>query len=44
MFVWGASQRGIPVQVNVIGTAMFIAAVALTVAGQWLGNRRKATA
>ncbi|MGW6918911.1 ABC transporter permease [Kitasatospora sp. NPDC054939] len=44
MFVWGASQRGIPVQVNVIGTAMFIAAVALTVAGQWLGNRRKPAA
>ncbi|MER7757619.1 ABC transporter permease [Kitasatospora sp. NPDC097643] len=44
MFVWGASQRGIPVQVNVIGTGMFVAAVALTVAGQWLGNRRKATA
>src|SRR6476659_8133324 len=42
MFVWGASQRGIPVQVNVIGTAMFVAAVLLTVAGQWIGNRRKA--
>lgn len=44
MFVWGASQRGIPVQVNVIGTAMFLAAVVLTVAGQWVGNRRKASA
>ncbi|MEW1913944.1 ABC transporter permease [Kitasatospora sp. NPDC085895] len=44
MFVWGASQRGIPVQVNVIGTAMFLAAVVLTVAGQWIGNRRKARA
>ena len=24
MYVWGAAQRGIPLQVNVIGTAMFV--------------------
>ena len=28
MFVWGATQRGIPPQVNVIGTAMFVIALA----------------
>jgi spermidine/putrescine transport system permease protein len=42
MFVWGSSQRGTPVQVNVIGTAMFLAAVLLTVGGQWIANRRRA--
>jgi spermidine/putrescine transport system permease protein len=29
MYVWGAAQRGIPPQVNVIGTAMFAVAVLL---------------
>ena len=27
MFVWGSAQRGMPAQVNVIGTAMFLIAV-----------------
>ena len=27
MFVWGAAQRGIPPQVNVMATAMFVIAV-----------------
>ncbi|MDG4789674.1 ABC transporter permease [Micromonospora sp. WMMD1102] len=39
MYVWGASQRGIPPQVNVVGTAMFaVALLALAAAG--LGRRR----
>jgi spermidine/putrescine transport system permease protein len=42
MFVWGAAQKGLPVQVNVIGTLMFVAAVLCVVAGQLLGRRRKA--
>ena len=25
MYVWGAAQRGTPVQINVIGTVMFLA-------------------
>jgi spermidine/putrescine transport system permease protein len=29
MYVWGASQRGIPPQVNVIGTAMFLVSLLL---------------
>ncbi|GGM20323.1 ABC transporter permease [Micromonospora sonchi] len=29
MYVWGAAQRGIPPQVNVIGTAMFLIALLL---------------
>ncbi|MFG3253562.1 ABC transporter permease [Streptomyces sp. NPDC048172] len=41
MFVWGAAQRGVPVQVNVIGTAMFVIAVAIVLGGQITANRRK---
>lgn len=41
MFVWGAAQRGVPVQVNVIGSAMFVLAVALVVCGQFVTNRRR---
>ncbi|MFD5033420.1 ABC transporter permease [Streptomyces sp. NPDC058405] len=44
MFVWGSAQRGTPVQINVIGTAMFVVAVLLVVAGQLVSNRRKKTA
>ncbi|WP_345945201.1 ABC transporter permease [Streptomyces albus subsp. chlorinus] len=41
MFVWGAAQRGVPVQVNVIGSAMFVLAVALVLGGQLTANRRR---
>ncbi|MFJ8670354.1 ABC transporter permease [Streptomyces sp. NPDC093589] len=41
MFVWGSAQRGTPVQINVIGTAMFLVAVLCVVVGQLAGNRRK---
>ncbi|MCX2181547.1 ABC transporter permease [Streptomyces sp. SKN60] len=44
MFVWGSAQRGTPVQINVIGTAMFVIAVLVVVAGQIVTNRRKKTA
>ncbi|MEU1279523.1 ABC transporter permease [Streptomyces sp. NPDC005805] len=44
MFVWGSAQRGTPVQINVIGTAMFVIAVLVVVAAQVIGNRRKKTA
>jgi spermidine/putrescine transport system permease protein len=40
MFVWGASQRGTPVQINVIGTVMFLAALLLVASGQLISNRR----
>jgi len=29
MYIWGAARIGIPVQVNVIGTAIFVVAVGL---------------
>ncbi|MGW4163691.1 ABC transporter permease [Streptomyces sp. NPDC004788] len=44
MFVWGSAQRGTPVQINVIGTAMFVIAVLMVAAGQIIANRRKKTA
>ena len=44
MFVWGAAQRGTPVQINVIGTAMFIIALLCVLLGQAIGKRRRARA
>ncbi|MFJ8860842.1 ABC transporter permease [Streptomyces sp. NPDC102451] len=44
MFVWGSAQRGTPVQINVIGTAMFVIAVTVVLAGQIVANRRKSNA
>jgi spermidine/putrescine transport system permease protein len=41
MFVWGAAQRGIPPQINVVGTIMFMVALLVVVGGE-LGNRRRA--
>ncbi|PVC95704.1 ABC transporter permease [Streptomyces sp. CS147] len=44
MFVWGSAQRGTPVQINVIGTAMFVIAVLMVLVGQLIANRRKSNA
>ncbi|MFI9421063.1 ABC transporter permease [Streptomyces werraensis] len=41
MFVWGSAQRGTPVQINVIGTAMFVIAVLLVLVSMAVANRRK---
>ncbi|MET3960665.1 spermidine/putrescine transport system permease protein [Marmoricola sp. OAE513] len=43
MFVYGAAQRGVPMQVNVVGTIMFLIAIFIVVGGE-LNNRRKAKA
>jgi spermidine/putrescine transport system permease protein len=43
MFVWGAAQRGVPMQVNVIGTMMFVIAIVI-VLGNELRNRRQSRA
>jgi spermidine/putrescine transport system permease protein len=42
MFVWGAAQRGIPPQVNVVGTVMFGFALLFVVGGSLLQRRRPA--
>ncbi|CAN5882170.1 ABC transporter permease [soil metagenome] len=39
MFVWGAAQRGIPPQVNVMATLMFVVALAAALVGL-VGRRR----
>ena len=39
MFVWGAAQRGVPPQVNVVGAAMFLLALLVVVGGQLYGRR-----
>jgi len=44
MFVWGAAQRGTPVQINVIGTVMFMAALILVATGTLISNRRARSA
>ncbi|MFF0654404.1 ABC transporter permease [Micromonospora tulbaghiae] len=44
MYVWGASQRGIPPQVNVIGTAMFVIALLLVGASSLRGRRARRAA
>ncbi|MEV0156670.1 ABC transporter permease [Micromonospora sp. NPDC050686] len=44
MYVWGAAQRGIPPQVNVIGTAMFGIALLLVGASSLRGRRTRRAA
>ena len=41
MFVWGAAQRGIPPQINVIGGIMFVVPLLLAIAGQAITRRRE---
>ncbi|CAL9543629.1 Inner membrane ABC transporter permease protein YdcV [Streptomyces sp. enrichment culture] len=40
MFVWGSAQRGTPVQINVVGTAMFVVAVLSVLVPMLVGSRR----
>jgi len=41
MFVWGAAQRDVPMQINVVGTAMFALAVVAVLSGELLRRRRE---
>ena len=41
MFVWGAAQRGVPPEVNVIGTAMFVLALLAVAAGELISRARR---
>jgi len=43
MFVYGANQRGVPMEVNVIGTAMFVISIVI-VLGNEIVRRRQAKA
>ncbi len=41
LYIYGAQQRGIPVQVNVIGTIIFVTAVGFVFLSTMLGRRQK---
>lgn len=43
MFVWGSALRGVPMQVNVVGTLMFLIAVFIVLSGE-VARRRRARA
>ena len=39
MYVWGVAQRGVPMQVNVVGTVMFVISIAIVIGAEM--NRRR---
>jgi spermidine/putrescine transport system permease protein len=41
LFVWGAAQRGIPPQVNVMGTVIFVVALGLMIVNVLYQRRRE---
>jgi spermidine/putrescine transport system permease protein len=41
IFIWGAAQRGIPVQVNALATAVFVIALVIVVGAQLVSARRR---
>ncbi|MDP1878859.1 MAG: ABC transporter permease [Actinomycetota bacterium] len=41
IFIWGAAQRGIPVQVNALATLVFVVALLIVLGAQFVGNRRR---
>lgn len=41
MFVWGSAQRGIPPEVNVVGSVMFLVALALVLGSGAFSRRRR---
>ena len=42
LFIYGSQQRGIPVQVNVIGTIIFVTAVGFVLLSTIMGRRQRA--
>lgn len=40
MFVWGSAKRQIPMQVNAVGTLMFLVALSIVLAGEFRRRRR----
>ena len=43
MYIWGAAQRGIPPQVNVIATLMFVLSLGLVAVGALVARLRRKT-
>jgi spermidine/putrescine transport system permease protein len=44
MYIWGAATRGTPVQINVIGTVMFVVALVAVGGAQLVSSRRRRSA
>ncbi len=44
MYVWGVAQRGVPMQVNVVGTVMFLISIAIVLGGELRNRRARAAA
>lgn len=40
MYVWGAAKKTLSAQINVVGTAMLVLALVLTLGGRLVGERR----
>ncbi len=40
MYVWGVAQRGVPMQVNVVGTLMFLIAITIVLGGEARSRQR----
>jgi spermidine/putrescine transport system permease protein len=41
IYIWGAAQRGIPVQVNALATLVFCTALAIVLTAQYVNHRRR---
>lgn len=41
IYIWGAAQRGIPVQVNALATLVFLVALAIVLTSQFLSYRKR---
>ena len=41
IYIWGAAQRGIPVQVNALATIVFLVALAIVLTAQFVNHRRR---
>ena len=41
IFIWGAAQRGIPVQVNALASLVFIIALLIVLGAQYANHRRR---
>jgi spermidine/putrescine transport system permease protein len=44
LYVWGVAQRGVPMQVNVVGTLMFIISITIVLVGEAANRRRNRVA
>ncbi|WP_426244043.1 ABC transporter permease [Nocardioides sp. LHG3406-4] len=43
MYVWGVAQRGVPMQVNVVGTLMFVVSIAIVLSAELRHRRARTT-